>query len=196
MKKWIPVGLIAVVLLVCGIMFIPNKESRTVVDDMLDAFKVSITSFEEASLESEFTLDDERVYFESIELVKTEEGSNYNSTIIELSDSLLDEEMYKTTTKEGSYSKEETIALFGGIASLKKNVISDVEKEQDDDIKVVRFTVRNEVINKAFGAELSSSIDGNINIEVWMYDGAVELYILEFVTVENIVVVVRGTFIM
>jgi hypothetical protein len=147
-------------------------------------------------LETQFTLDNEVIYLENIEVTKTDDGSDYVSTITELSDSLLDEDMYKTTTSEGSYTKEETIALFGGVASLKKNVISDVKEEQDDDIKVISFKVLNKDINKALGSELSSSIDGDINFEVRIYDGEVEMYTLDYVTVDGIEVLVKGIFIM
>ena len=196
MKKWIITGVVAIALVICGFLFIPRNESRTVVDDLKDAFKSSITSFEEASLETIFTLDDEVVYSETIEVTKTDEGSNYVCTVIELSDSLLDEEMYKTTTSEGSYSKEETIALFGGVVSLKKSVISNIKEEQDDDIKVISFTILNKNVDKTFGTDLSNSINGDINIEVRIYDGEVELYTIQYVTVDNIEVLIRGTFIM
>lgn len=196
MKKWIITGVVAIALVICGFLFIPRNESRTVVDDLKDAFKSSITSFEEASLETIFTLDDEIVYSETIEVTKTDEGSNYVCTLIELSDSLLDEEMYKTTTSEGSYSKEETIALFGGVVSLKKSVISNIKEEQDDDIEVISFTIFNKNIDKAFGTELSTSISGDVNIEVRIYDGEVELYTIQYITVDNIEVLIRGAFIM
>ena len=196
MKKWIITGVVAIALVVCGFLFIPRNESRTVVDDLKDAFKSSITSFEEASLETIFTLDDEVVYSETIEVTKTDEGSNYVCTVIELSDSLLDEEMYKTTTSEGSYSKEETIALFGGVVSLKKSVISNIKEERDDDIRVISFTILNKNIDKAFGTELSASISGDVNIEVRIYDGEVELYTIQYITVDNIEVLIRGAFIM
>ena len=147
-------------------------------------------------LETIFTLDDEVVYSETIEVTKTDEGSNYVCTVIELSDSLLDEEMYKTTTSEGSYSKEETIALFGGVVSLKKSVISNIKEEQDDDIEVISFAILNKNIDNAFGTDLSTSISGDINIEVRIYDGEVELYTIQYITVDNIEVLIRGAFIM
>ena len=97
MKKWGPAAIVAASVLVVGSFFIP-KDSSSVKEQLVYCFENSIVYFSEASLETKITIDEEVVYVETVNLVKTEEGSSYTSTIKELSDSIFDEELYKTTT--------------------------------------------------------------------------------------------------
>lgn len=194
MKKWGPIAIVATSVLLVGSFFIP-KDSSSTKDALIRCFETSIIEFNEASLETKITIEDEVVYVETVNIVKTDEGSNYTSTITELSDSLLDEEMYKTSTSTGTCTKEETIGLLGAVASLDSSVITNVEKlPTGTDSYVVRFTILNKDLDQTFGDGMASKINGNIKFEAQIVEGMVKEYKYSFIYTTGTSVFVVGEF--
>lgn len=194
MKKWGPAAIVATSVLLVGSFFIP-KDTSSVKEGLVKAFENTMVLFDEASVETKIMVDEDVVYVETIDVVKTDEGSTYTSEVKELSDSLLDDEMYKTSTSTGSYTKEETIGLFGAVASLDYKVITNVEKlPVGTDSYTIRFTILNKHLDETFGDGMASKINGHVKFEAILVEGVVESYEYTFDYIDGSKVSVKGEF--
>ena len=195
MKKWLPTAIVGSVVLLFGVFFMP-RDNSDVIDDVVGTFKNTIAMFEEMNIETNITIDEEVIYVEDLTITKTDDGSSYTSTVTELSDSLLDDELYTTTTSTGNLDVDETIGLLGAVAALDKDVITNVELLPiGTDSYAARFTILNKHIDQAFGQGMADKISGNIKFEAIMVEGIVERYTYTYTYNDGSITTVIGTFV-
>lgn len=176
MKKKISTFLMTIITVVCS-SFLTARDTIITTDTLTESFNLTLVAFEKVNMKTEIIVEEEIVYYEEIRIVKNGEVNDYRSVVKELSNSLLDEELYTITNNEGILTMSETSKLFQAYSLLNKNYIDNFETSNiDTNSYVVKFSISNKNIDKAYKEGIGEKIKGNIKIEVLIENNLVKKY--------------------
>lgn len=176
MKKKISTFLMTIMTVVCS-SFLTARDAIITTDTLTESFNLTLIAFEKANMKTEIVVEEEIVYYEEIRIVKNGNVNDYKSVVKELSNSLLDKDLYTVTNNEGTLTMSETSKLFQAYSLLNKNYIDNFETSNiDTNSYVVKFSISNKNIDKAYKEGIGEKIKGNIKIEILIENDLVKKY--------------------
>ncbi len=176
MKNKFSTILLTLVTVICS-GFLTSRDAIVTTDTLTENFKMTFIAFEKANVKTEISVEEEIVYFEELKISRNGTVNNYTSSVKQLSNSLLDSELYTITNDEGTLTSNETYKLFQAYILLNKNYIDNFETTDIDvNSYLVKFSISNKNIDEAYGNDIKKKIKGNIKVEILIENDLIKKY--------------------
>ena len=128
-----------------------------------------------------------------ISVIKNDTGASHITKTKELSSSLYEESMYQESQTSGSLTNEELLSLFPSSEQFKSDKISVIIDNQNQ----TQYLINKDSLMSVFDLKINEvnkiSNDG-VKVTFKYQDGKINEYLYSYKTIDNIDVIIKGTF--